>query len=128
MQSRKLTFRRKKMKKMHELPVVVDILKVIGEQSEKNGINKVTQINLVIGELSSIIDESVQMYFDIMSEKTVCDGAKLSFEHVPATLKCKSCGAEFGHIKSFDCPKCGGESVLVKGTGREFYIKSFDGE
>ncbi|CDZ24068.1 hypothetical protein CCDG5_0949 [[Clostridium] cellulosi] len=113
---------------MHELPVVIDIIKVISEEAKKNGIKKVNRIDLVIGELSSIIDESVQMYFDVMSENSVCAGAKLYFEHVPAMLKCVKCGKEFEHRKSFVCPECGGESVLIKGTGREFYIKSFDGE
>jgi hydrogenase nickel incorporation protein HypA/HybF len=113
---------------MHELPVVIDIVKVVGEEAEKRNIKKVSKINLVIGELSSIMDESVQMYFEIISENTACEGAILKFEHIPATLKCVECQNEFPHEKSFDCPKCGGDSVLVKGTGREFYIKSFDGE
>lgn len=113
---------------MHELPVVIDIIKVIEDEAKKNGFSKVTGINLVIGELSSVMDESVQMYFDVLSRGKVCDGAKLSFEHVRATLRCVKCGREFPHEKSFDCPDCGGESILVKGTGREFYIKSYDGQ
>jgi hydrogenase nickel incorporation protein HypA/HybF len=38
------------------------------------------------------------------------------------------CGRQFAHVKSFDCPDCGGSSVLVKGTGKEMYVKSIDGE
>jgi hydrogenase nickel incorporation protein HypA/HybF len=113
---------------MHELPVVIDIVHVMDEESKKCGFNKINRINLVIGELSSIIDESVQMYFEVIAENSTCAGATLSFEHVPATLKCQKCGLEFPHNKSFDCPSCGGESVLVKGTGREFYIKSYEGD
>ena len=111
---------------MHELPVVIDIVRVMDEESKKRGLKKITQINLVIGELSSIIDESVQMYFEVIAEKSTCAGAKLTFEHVPAMLRCFKCGLRFPHAKSFDCPSCGGESVLVKGTGREFYIKSYE--
>lgn len=113
---------------MHELPVVIDIVKVIGEEAEKRGLKKVTEINLVIGELSSIIDESVQMYFEIIAEGKVCEGAKLNFEHTRAMLKCQKCSKEFPHEKSFNCPYCGGDGFLIKGTGREFYIKSFDGQ
>lgn len=112
---------------MHELPVVIDIIRIMKEEAEKRGYKKISQINLVIGELSSIIDESVQMYFEVMAENTPCEGAKLNFEHVPAKLKCLRCGFEFPHKGGFDCPRCGGESVLIKGTGREFYIKSFEG-
>lgn len=112
---------------MHELPVVLDILNIIQEEAKKRGFEKVTQIKLVIGELSSIIDESVQMYFEILAKDSVCADAILTFEHCPAMLRCASCGLEFPHQKGFDCPACGGESTLIKGTGREFYIQSFDG-
>lgn len=40
----------------------------------------ITQINLVIGELSSIVDECVQMYFEILAKESVCAEAILQFE------------------------------------------------
>lgn len=113
---------------MHELPVVMDILHVVEEEAAKRSMKKITRIFLVIGELSSIVDESVQMYFEIAAQGSRCEGAKLVFEHRPAMLKCKSCGREFPHEKSFQCPDCGGDCLLLKGTGREFYIRSFDGQ
>lgn len=113
---------------MHELPVVLDIIRVIDEEAKKRNFQKITQINLVIGELSSIVDESVQMYFEIAAKDSPCSNAKLIFEHRPAMLKCEHCGKEFPHEKNFSCPECGGDSVLVKGTGTEFYIRSFDGQ
>jgi hydrogenase nickel incorporation protein HypA/HybF len=112
---------------VHELPVVTDALEIAKAEAEKRGFKKVTRITLVLGELSSVMDECVQMYFELLAENTVCEGAELRFEHVPATLRCTACGREFPHEKSFDCPGCGGESVLVKGTGREMYVKSIDG-
>lgn len=113
---------------MHELPVVLDIIRVMDEEAKKNNMQKIKQINLVIGELSSIIDESVQMYFEVAAKDSPCAGAKLVFEHTRAMLKCQKCGKEFEHQKDFQCPECGGDSMLIKGTGREFYIRSFDGQ
>lgn len=113
---------------MHELPVVIDLVKITGGEAKKLGLKKITNINLVIGELSSIIDESVQMYFEVIAENTCCAGAILKFDHRPAMLCCVKCGFEFPHEKHFDCPKCGGDSLLIKGTGREFYVKSIEGE
>jgi hydrogenase nickel incorporation protein HypA/HybF len=113
---------------MHELPVVIDIVRVIEQEASKRNMKEITQIYLVIGELSSIMDESVQMYFEIIAQNSVCAGAKLVFEHRPAMLKCPVCKKEFSHTRSFNCPVCGGDSVLVKGTGREFYIQSFTGQ
>jgi hydrogenase nickel incorporation protein HypA/HybF len=112
---------------MHELPIVLDIIRVMKGEAKKHGFHEITKITLVIGELSSVVDESVQMYFEVAAKDTPCANAKLVFEHRPAMLKCTVCGTEFPHEKSFDCPACGGSSVLIKGTGTEFYIKSFDG-
>lgn len=112
---------------MHELPVVQDVIRVANEEARKNGLARVGRITLVFGELSSVMDESVQMYFELLAEGTPCEGAKLAFEHVPAKLRCGACGYVFDHEKDFDCPRCGEAAALVKGTGREMYIKSIDG-
>ena len=113
---------------MHELPVVMDVIKIANEEAKERQLKSISQITLVLGELSSVMDESVQMYFDMLSEKTPCEGAKLVFEHVYATFRCSSCRNEFPHSMGFYCPKCGGEGLLVKGTGRELYVKSVVGE
>jgi hydrogenase nickel incorporation protein HypA/HybF len=113
---------------MHELPVVMDIVRVIGEEANKRNLKEIIQIDLVVGELSSVMDESVQMYFEIIAKNSVCAGAKLVFEHRPAMLKCSVCGKEFAHTHNFSCPVCDGESMLVQGTGNEFYIRSFTGQ
>ncbi len=88
----------------------------------------VAKITIVLGELSSVMDESVQMYFELLAEGTPCEGARLVFEHKPAMLRCTACGHEFPHGRNFSCLRCGGESVLIKGTGQEMYIRSIDGE
>jgi len=113
---------------MHELAVVLDIVCIMKEESQKRGFTKITRIDLVIGELSAVIDESVQMYFEIMAKDSACADAILKFEHRPAMLECSNCGMKFPHEKSFACPACGGDSILIKDTGHEFYIQSFNGE
>ncbi len=110
---------------MHELPVVEDLIRQMDEESAKKGIERISSIELVIGELSSVVGEAVQMYFDLLSEGHSCEGAALHFTFVPARLRCRECGEEFDHKKDFVCPRCGGGARLVKGSGREFYIRSF---
>ena len=113
---------------MHELPAVEDMIRTLDRESEEKGIKKIERINLSIGELSGIIGECVQIYFDLLSEGHSCEKAELNITHVPAIFKCSKCGKEFPHGKSFNCPDCGGEAVLIKGTGREFMIVSVEGE
>ena len=111
---------------MHELPVVQDLIKTLDKESKDRNINKITEINLVIGELSGIIGECVQTYFDLLSEGHTCEKAKLKFTFLPSTLVCRECGHEFPHEKSFDCPLCGGAAKLKKGSGRDFYVRSIE--
>lgn len=112
---------------MHELPAVLDIIKIMDEEAKKNSFHKITEITLVIGELSSFFDESVQMYFEMLAQNSVCEGAELIFEHRKAMFKCRSCGMEFPHTRDYQCPSCGGDALLVRGTGNEFYIQSYEG-
>lgn len=113
---------------MHELPVVQDIIRVVGDEAAKTDASRVTSITIVVGEMSSVVDESVQMYFELLAEGTPLEHARLLFEHRYATLRCSACGREFEHRHGFACPVCGGDGVLVKGTGRELYIRSFEAE
>lgn len=113
---------------MHEYAVTQGMLDLVLTEAKKAGASKVTEIRLVIGDLSTILDESVQMYFDIMSEGTIVQGAKLSFRRIASRFRCKGCGNEFDKpAKGFDCPQCGGPGFPT-GVGKEFYIESIDVE
>jgi hydrogenase nickel incorporation protein HypA/HybF len=109
---------------MHEYAVTVNILNTVLEEAAKAGATKITEIRLVIGDLSTIMDDSVQLYFDLLSENTPAQGARLVFNRVPAEFLCKACSHVFiKPVKGFDCPKCG-ELGRPTGRGREFYIES----
>ena len=71
---------------MHELPITEGILKIATDAA---GGRRITSIHLVVGELSSIVDDSVQFYFDMLSKGTVAEGAALDFERRPATMVCR---------------------------------------
>lgn len=113
---------------MHELAVTESMLHVVVAEAERAGATRITRITLVIGELTSIIDESVQLYFDSMSEGTRAAGATLEFKYVHATLRCTACGQLFTKEGSgFTCPHCGGAGRLT-GDAKEFYIESIEVE
>ncbi len=114
---------------MHELPITQSILELCLEYGEQAGASSVKKLTLVIGDLSSVIDESVQFYWDIVSKDTICEGAQLHFERIPAKFKCLECQNEYllqkGELSG--CPECG--SIRVKAIeGDEFRLESIDVE
>lgn len=113
---------------MHELSVTENILEIALRHAAQAEATRVTGLYLVIGRLSSIVDESVQFYWDIISQGTICQGAQLHFEHIPATLLCLECGHTYtlsGPLET--CPQC--DSALVRVTaGEEFRLDSIEVE
>lgn len=111
---------------MHELGVTQSILNIVLHHAEEANAARIKEINLVIGELSSIVDESVQFYWDMISEGTIAEHAALEFCRVPARLHCDACGAEFRlNPENFFCPECGSERIVIT-AGEEFYLESID--
>lgn len=111
---------------MHELSVTESILEIACSHAEKARADRVTQINLVIGRLSSIVDDSVQFYWDMVSEGSVCSGSKLNFTRLPAVLHCTQCQNEFQIEQELTpCPNCGSYQTTIIG-GEEFYVDSIE--
>lgn len=113
---------------MHELPVTQGMLSIALEHATKAGAKKITAINLVIGEMSGIVDDSVQFYFDFISRETIAEGATLNFERVPAKFLCHKCQTTFSPTdREWTCPHCGELSLGIV-AGREFYVDSIEVE
>jgi len=111
---------------MHELPITEQIVKIVTEHGQEARASKIVKIRLVVGERSGYIGESIQMYFDMISEGTLCEGAALEIETVRPKLKCPGCGAIFERKPMrFDCPDCGADGEPTE-IGREFYIDSIE--
>ncbi|MDR0424503.1 MAG: hydrogenase maturation nickel metallochaperone HypA [Clostridiales Family XIII bacterium] len=109
---------------MHEYPITEKIVDITKKHGEKFRASKIGAITLVVGEQSGFIGESIQMYFDIIAEGTICEGAQLTIKGVKPQLKCSACGAFFVRAPlSFACPQCGGDGEPTE-IGKEFYIES----
>ena len=109
---------------MHELAVTESLLDIAVRHATQAGATRVTDLYIVLGQLSSIVDDSVQFYWDMVSEGTLCAGARLHFERVPATLTCLDCGTTYALGAELSaCPQCGGSRVRVA-SGEEFRLDS----
>jgi hydrogenase nickel incorporation protein HypA/HybF len=112
---------------VHELPVTQGILDLTLEAARGAGAERILAINLVIGDLSSIIDDSVQFYFDFLSRGTPAEGAVLRFERQAAEASCLDCGHRFEATIPLTpaCPACGSARLAITG-GREFRVESIE--
>jgi len=111
---------------MHELSVTESILSIALQSAKSNQASKVTAINLVIGPLASIVDDSVQFYWDMISDQTICKGAVLNFARPPAEIHCQNCGADFEITRELiPCPACQSLNLTVL-SGKDFFVDSIE--
>ncbi|PIU23537.1 MAG: hydrogenase maturation nickel metallochaperone HypA [Chloroflexi bacterium CG_4_10_14_0_8_um_filter_46_9] len=113
---------------MHELSITQSIVDVISKKSQEGQVSRITQVNLVIGELSGFVPDCIKFYFDFLSKDTIAEGAVLNFQLIPARLRCRDCSTIFSpQGRDWTCPECHSLSLEIIG-GRELYIESMEVE
>ena len=111
---------------MHELPITEQIIAIAIDHAQRAKALRIARINVVIGDLSSFADESIQFYFDFLSKGTIAEGAKMQIRRVEARVRCRECQTEFAPDGiDWRCTHCGslGGDVL---SGREMLIDSIE--
>jgi len=107
-----------------------NVLEVALEYAEQNNIKKVRVINLTVGDLSNIVPDYAQKFFNYVSRNTIAENAKINIQRIPARIACRSCGVvtdmETKRL-SFLCSGCGSKDLELI-SGREFMIASIEGE
>lgn len=113
---------------MHELAITEGIIEAAVPEAERHGAKRILEIRLKIGELSGVLPECIQEYFNIASRGTIAEGARLCVEKIPITILCRDCGYD-GEIpkRKIHCPKCGSAEIKLK-SGREYYVDSLEVE
>jgi|SRR6185369_11013118 hydrogenase nickel incorporation protein HypA/HybF len=110
---------------MHELSVTQSILDIALKHADAR---KIKQINLVIGQYSSMVDDSVQFYWDLIAKDTDAQDAVLNFERIRGEMKCQTCGHVFHpEDQAFECPACWSPLVRIS-QGEEFRVESIEVE
>ena len=112
---------------MHELAATQGLLQIALDTAAGAGATRVLAIDVVIGELTSMVDDSVQFYFDALSRGTPAAGARLHFRREPAIASCAACGhvADVRPPLAPCCTACGAAALTVSG-GQAFYVDSIE--
>ena len=92
---------------MHEHGVTERILQVVLQHATEADARRVTDVYLVVGELSDVSPESVTFYWDEVSRGSVAEGARLHFERAPTEIRCWACGLNYTPTEAAAyCPSC----------------------
>ncbi len=108
---------------LHELGVVIEVVKTVESFAEKNCVKKINAITLQIGEISSMIPKYIEDCYPAAVEGTILRNAQLKIETLPANGLCRICSRVYNLVENKSlCPGCGGRDFEIL-SGKEFIIK-----
>lgn len=111
------------MRILHELGVVLEVVKTVENFAKANGLTKIDTLVLQIGELSSMIPRYIEACYPAAVDGTLLQDTKLKIEILPGNAICKHCEKVFNVIENNGvCPKCQSKEFNLLG-GKEFIIK-----
>ena len=113
---------------MHEVSIAQGLMKILEDETKKHGVSLVTRVHVRIGELATCVPDALTFAFEIVSEGTVAEGAKLKIEVVPARGRCDKCDIQFDVDSAmFLCPQCGGVAAEIV-SGKELDVAEIEAE
>ena len=105
--------------------ITENILDIALRYAEQEKAAKITDLFLVVGELSSVVDDSVGFYWDFICKGSIAEGASLHFKRVPAELACLDCGSRFSPQENITCDLCDSTRIKIM-AGKEFFLESIE--
>jgi len=108
---------------LHELGVVIEVVKTVENFAQKNQLQKIDTLVLQIGELSSIIPRYIEECYSAAVDGTILQDTKLKIEILLGNAICQRCNEVFNIINNNNkCPKCESKEYEIL-CGKEFMIK-----
>jgi hydrogenase nickel incorporation protein HypA/HybF len=101
---------------MHEFGIAADLLEAALVVARTHGGQAVERVHVRIGCLRQVAPEALLLAFAALAPGTLAAGATLTWEEVPARIRCRGCGTIFAPTEQWFwyCPACdtpGGEVV-----------------
>jgi hydrogenase nickel incorporation protein HypA/HybF len=111
---------------MHELSLSSAIVNTVVKHAAGR---PVSLVSLRVGALRQVVPDTLDFYFGFVSKGTVCEGARLEQELIPARLRCASCEREWEiELPIFMCPGCGSAGRVEVASGDAFEVESIEVE
>ncbi|MFZ1084686.1 MAG: hydrogenase maturation nickel metallochaperone HypA [Terracidiphilus sp.] len=112
---------------MHELSLVTSIVETVTETLADHPGARVKEVRLRVGALASVIPESLEFCWGIVSEGTPLEASRLVVDLLPVVVHCERCAqdATLEGVQSFRCPRCNEICGEIR-QGRELEIDSIE--
>lgn len=109
---------------MHELSIVMGIVEIAGECTDREQASVVEEIVLDIGVLTTVDMDAFEFAWKQAVRNTVLAQSRKVVNRLPGRALCLTCDQEFELQHVYDpCPACGGHMITVTG-GKELRVKS----
>ena len=107
---------------MHEMAITQSVVDAVCEHAAGR---RVHSVKVEVGALCAVVPDSMQFCFELATEGTAADGARLELNVHPGMAHCRTCANEFElHDPILLCP-CGSADVEVV-AGRDLKILSME--
>jgi hydrogenase nickel incorporation protein HypA/HybF len=111
---------------MHEVALMQQTLEMAFEQAAKHGAQRILRMTLRVGASSGVLSDALSFAFDVLSQGTIAEGARLEMESVPVVCFCAACAEEFAPPGLFyECPCCRQVSTQVR-RGQELELAALE--
>ncbi len=107
---------------MHEMALTQSLVEAVCEHAAGR---RVHSVKLEVGALCAVVPDAMTFCFDLATEGTVADGARLDLDIRPGTARCRSCAAHFELTDPILLCPCGSADVEVL-AGRDLKILSME--
>jgi hydrogenase nickel incorporation protein HypA/HybF len=104
---------------VHELAIAEEVVALVAARTDGA---RVTRVVLEIGRLCAVLPDAMRFCFDLATEGTAAEGARLDIVEIPGRGRCRACGAEVVLDRPFGRCRCGG-SDLEWLAGEELRVK-----
>lgn len=118
---------------MHEASLVEGLLKIalqsLNDYQAANPGNanlRIKELVCELGLLSGVEKETLRACFELFSENTPAEGARLTLATPPLKCRCEDCQARFDLLeKRFICPECQGCNIKFS-NGNYFVLQAIN--
>ncbi len=111
---------------MHELSLAMSVREIVEEAAEKNGSTKVNEVNIIVGEFSSVSVDALDFAMEVAKKGSVFENAKINIKSTKTILLCSQCNGEtVMEDYIFKCGACGSTTVQLV-SGDRMYVESID--